>query len=248
MSLGPVLPGTGVLMSYERLHRIVPARALATSGVALAPLLVAMTLTAAGCQANLGECDIEAARSPIYYDDDGFPAYPGQAIVEVSCGQGRYCHSSGIPSDERFGVPVGLELDVGIATDEAGLERLRHARRVAFNMRHEMLGLVDGGEMPPGPPASDIALAGAPRYRAYVGTPEETELPWIGDPEGREVLRNWLACGVQVIEGTTGESTLVGDIVTGLTIDVCPDGQATCGGGCIDVTADPANCEPAGEA
>lgn len=201
--------------------------------------LAAISLGAvlAGCEPSVGDCDMAAARAPIYYDDDGFPAYAGQALVEVSCGQGRYCHSSGIEAGERFGVPIGLELDVGIATDADGLVRLAHAQQVALDQRGVILAQVDSRAMPPPPPAGDIALAGAPRYRAAAGT---ADLPVIGTAEGREILRNWLACGAPVIEGTTGEPTGIGDVVP--SIDTCPSGQAMCDGACRDTTADPASC------
>ncbi len=208
--------------------------------------LLALCLFALGCAPDPGACD-EAAAYEVYYDEAGFPAYAGQALLEVSCGQGRYCHASGITDPTfRFGVPAGLELDVGVAVTPEELPRLAHARRVAWNLRGEILQQLDLGAMPPGPPSGDEALAGAPRYRAAIGTPDEHGLPAIGTPEAREMLRNWLACGAQVVEAPSGTSTGIGDIVPAIEVLACGPGQAACDGACLDVSADPANCGACG--
>lgn len=208
-----------------------------------------VTLVVGGCQPELGECDLEAARSPIYYDENGFPGYPGQALVEVSCGAGAFCHTQGIPAEDRLGAPVGIDLDVAVALDPAEVEgRLRYARRVAWNLRHSIYAQVLAGSMPPPPPSGATALGAGARYRAYRGTAEERALPAIDSAEGHEILRNWLACGAQIIEATEGESQGVGDIVPRAEPSNCPEGQASCGETCIDVTSDPLNCGACGRA
>jgi hypothetical protein len=218
---------------------------------------LALALSLAGCASDLGECDIEAARGPIYYDEGGFPAYGGQALVEVSCGQGRYCHSSpnidpitGRDSVDRFGAPAALNLDIGVALTETlpdgtttdGLDRLEYARRVAWHFRSGILTQVDQRLMPPGGEAGAISLAGAPVYRTRDGT----ALPSLANPAefaaAREMLRNWLVCGAHVVEGIEGTSTGIGDIVPlGQPTSSCAEGLQDCGAGCISVD-DPLHC------
>jgi hypothetical protein len=209
------------------------------------PLAALMALLCVACSADPGSCD-EAAAYEVYYDQDGFPAYAGQALVEVSCGQGRYCHASDIPADARFGAPAGLDLDIGVAADPTELSRLAHARRVAWNLRGEVLWQVDIAAMPPGPPSGEEALAGAPSYRTAIGTPAEHALPTIGSTEAREMLRNWLACGAHVVEATEGSSTGIGDIVPAIAVLRCPEGALDCGGICLPVESDPVNCGACG--
>lgn len=205
-------------------------------------MAVAIAALSAACENDLGACDIEAATSPIYFDEGGFPAYPGQALVEVSCGAARFCHAQGIAPEDRFAAPSGVDLDVGVAVSPEDVDRLRHARRVAWNLRHDIFAQVESGAMPPPPPAGDTALSAAARYRALVGTPDEHALPSIDSPEGLEMLGNWLACGAHVVEATEGESQGVGDIVPRGADASCRDGQAACEDLCIDVTSDSANC------
>lgn len=206
--------------------------------------ILALAAFACGCAGDLGPCDEAAATSPIYYDEGGFPAYPGQALVEVSCGAGTFCHASGIPPEDRFGAPRSLDLDVGVAVEPSELERLAHARRAAWNMRHAIYEQVAAGAMPPSGAAGDTAASASARYRAHPGTAEERRLPPARSPEGLEMLRNWLACGAHVIEATEGASSGVGDIAP--RIAVCPEGQAACDGACVDVLSNPAQCGACG--
>ena len=201
--------------------------------------IVAM-LGCVACTTDLGECDPEAARAPIFYDDNGYPAYPGQALLEVSCGAGAFCHSSGIETRDRFGAPIGIELDVGVALDDAGRARLAHAQGFVRAAPGAIYDEVVSGRMPPGGRAGEETRNTTLHYRANIGGPGEVPLPAIGDAEGHAMLRNWLACGAPLIEAIEGEPTGIGDIVA--RVDVCPSGQAECGGGCIDITSDPANC------
>ncbi len=196
-----------------------------------------------GCQSDLGGCDLEAATSPIYYDEGGYPAYPGQALMDASCGASRFCHAQGIDGVDRLGAPGGLDLDVGVATSPDELERLRRARRVAWNLRHVIQMQVDDGAMPPGGAAGDTALGAAPIYRAHVGTADQVDLPSAASPEAREMLRNWLACGAHVVEATEGTSTGVGDIVPrGAVVSQCPAGESPCADGCVPTETNPDHC------
>ena len=84
------------------------------------PALAALALSTLGaCAPELPACDREAARAPLYYDDNGYPAYPGQALVDVSCGGGAFCHAQGIADEDRLGAPEGLDLDVAVGPDGA---------------------------------------------------------------------------------------------------------------------------------
>src|SRR5690606_18999966 len=105
------------------------------------------------------------------------------------------------PAD-RLGVPVGLDLDVAVAVEPGEVERLRHARDVAWALRHAIIEQVAVGSMPPPPPTGATALGAGARYR----TTEGRELPSIDSPEARAILRSWLACGAPVVEATEGES------------------------------------------
>ena len=107
----------------------------------------------------------------------------GQALVEVSCGASRFCHTQGIDDVDRFGAPVGLDLDVAIAVEPAEVDgRLRHARRVAWNLRHTIVEQVEAGAMPPPPPSGDTALGAGAHYR----TPDGRALPSIRSQEGMD--------------------------------------------------------------
>lgn len=115
-------------------------------------------------------------------------------------------------------------------------------------MRSAIYSQVLHGHMPPTGRGGDDALA-AGRARRYVrspGTPEERLLPSLHTEEGHELLRNWLACGVHVIEATEGESTGVGDIVPPLS--PCDPGLTECEEGCVDTTGDPLHCGACGVA
>lgn len=215
-----------------------------SGGRALGTAVLGALMVLAGCQPELGECDPDAARAPIYYDENGFPAYPGQALVEVSCGAGAFCHTQGIDPADRLGVPVGLDLDVAVAVEPGEVERLRHARDVAWALRHAIIEQVAVGSMPPPPPTGATALGAGARYR----TTEGRELPSIDSPEARAILRSWLACGAPVVEATEGESQGVGDIVARLEPSSCQGGQTSCEGMCVDTSSDPASCGACGVA
>lgn len=187
-------------------------------------LLLLWTLTV-GCRPDLGEADLDAARE-VVYDREGVPAYAGQALIIESCGAGGFCHAEGIEPAQRFGAPAGLDFDLRVASTTAEVEETESSRLLAHRARViQHAGLiweeVTAGRMPPG------GLAGQ-QYRASTGV-EYTRfdaagaplgpLPGLDTPEGREILRNWLATGerLPVVERTLppsgGEPAIAGDVV-----------------------------------
>jgi len=163
-----------------------------------------------GCGPELGACDPAAATRVAHHaleSDDGapptgLPAYEGQALMLQSCGYGSFCHGADLPPENRRGAPHGLSFDVNLAAadgtvDEARVARLRRARFRVVQEAGAILAAIDDGSMPPPPgPAVDDVLAGAPRYADLDGEP----LPAIDSDDGREIVRNWLACGAPVVE------------------------------------------------
>jgi hypothetical protein len=157
---------------------------------------------AGACTVDLGECNDPVARR-VVYDPDGFPAYEGQALVAVSCGNANYCHSSAADPEFRFSATVGFDFDVqlvfGDASEEA--ERLRQAQQNVLEYRDDIYL---------------VAHEEVPRYRNAEGE----RLPFIDSFEGLNILRGWLACDAPVIERTTPHPmgvTPVGDVVPRLT-------------------------------
>ena len=173
--------------------------------------LLAAHLTV-GCGVDLGACDATRAKA-IVYNEQGVPAYEGQALVQVSCGNGAFCHASGAVGRERLGVPAELDFDLHLASLDArehpaaALRLARGAEQVrdsAENIYDE----VESGTMPPFGDATLGPHAGLPRYHR----PDGLRLPSIDSREGLDVLRNWLACDAPLIERTEGLAT-IGDVI-----------------------------------
>lgn len=169
-------------------------------------LFVLVAVLAAGCTPELGACDQAAAIRVAYDQATGLPAYEGQALMIASCGHGAFCHGGDdIPRENRLGVPEGLGFDVQLAApdgtvDEAAIVRQRRARFRVVQEAHLALHTVDLGTMPPPSQQGRDVLGSAPTYvRAGEDTGFEP-LPAVGSDEGREILRNWLACAAPVIE------------------------------------------------
>jgi len=171
-------------------------------------LLVPLTLGATlGCRPNLGPCD-EAEATTLVFDRDGYPAYAGQALVQLSCGNGAFCHSSGIPAFQRVGAPNGLDFDmVGSRTesesspDSEALDRLMAGRSQVFDWRFDVYEWVEDGTMPPGE-AGEQATSDDGGYVFEDGSP----LPSISSEDGQLLLRRWLACGSPVVAATADPS------------------------------------------
>ncbi|MGE0788316.1 MAG: hypothetical protein AB7S26_21765 [Sandaracinaceae bacterium] len=179
-------------------------RQLDYMGSARASIALLMTMTGASCTEVPGECDSDRATRVVHADGEGEPAFAGQALVVSSCGYGAFCHAETATGMNRFGAPVAFDLDVAPASyDESvgDVERLDRQQRFVAEHRDAIWGAVDSGSMPPG--ANGRAVLEnpiRPRYRAYDEDPAGVPLPALDTAEGREILRNWLACGTPVIE------------------------------------------------
>jgi hypothetical protein len=154
-----------------------------------------------------GACDDEAARA-VVYDAAGRAMYAGQAILTGSCaGGGNFCHSSS--ALDRYGVPAGLDFDAfplavaATTTDDAALAELVRIQAQIHRNRNAIWSTVVGGSMPPGGAGSTVVV----HNHAWVTNPADvttdTPLATLETPEGREILRNWLACGSPLIERWT---------------------------------------------
>jgi hypothetical protein len=167
----------------------------------IARVLAACAISCASCT-SIGPCD-EAAAREIVYDEDGVPAYAGQALAMRSCGGGSTCHSEG--AIERHGAPAGLDFDLPVSTngevDGGDLDRLdRHQRTIARN-RALIWGTIDDGSMPPGE-VGDCVRENGPLYSRRNPSGSYSPLPELTVPQGREIFRNWLACATPIIERT----------------------------------------------
>lgn len=170
---------------------------------ALAPLAGTLLALGAGCSPNVGtrsaNCNDALART-VVYRLDGTPAYIGQAMLLESCaGGGNFCHAG--TAMDRYGAPFQLDFDALLATDAgASLERLARTQATIHRHRNDIWATILGGSMPPGAigDALDVELY------YYIPDPsvEPISLDSIDSAEGRELLRNWLACGSPVVERT----------------------------------------------
>jgi hypothetical protein len=177
----------------------------------LAPSVVAWLVLTLGCQPELGECNPEGAFE-LVYTEDGVPAFAGQALINQSCGGGGFCHASGIPDADRHGVPRGLELDLRLASTteaprDAETARLSRDQIRAHAQRHAIWAQVESGRMPPPDVGADVLESIAVRYDR-VGEDGSTfsPLPGLDTEQGRDIVRNWLACGTPVVERTVPRS------------------------------------------
>jgi hypothetical protein len=167
-------------------------------------LSLLLTLGGIGCTPELGPCD-ELSALRVAYDEEGTPAFEGQALMIQSCGFGAFCHAAGIDAEQRYGVPRGLDYDVRIANldaDDPGaeLDRLEGMLDRSFRHRHEIWAAVESGRMPiGGGPGSDVASA-APTYAVRTGANTLEPMAGLDTARGREALRNWLACGLPAVQ------------------------------------------------
>lgn len=152
-----------------------------------------------------GACDDEAARA-VVYTARGLPMYAGQALVYRTCaGDGNFCHASTATLEERLGAPAAMDFDL-VPVNRAPAPRLRSMlaiQRFIHEHRGAIWGQVTSGAMPPG------AIGGTffDTHHAFVADPSDFErdvpLPDLSTDGGREILRNWLACGAPFIERLT---------------------------------------------
>ena len=166
-----------------------------------------------GCLPDLGPCDPDAARA-VVWDEQGVPAFEGQALLHASCGRGVYCHSGIAEGSARFGAPRVLDfdvatLDVRLPSLDGEEERLRVGVARVREHRHRIYGSTESGDMPPFGDATELAHENVPRYFRADGR----RLPWIDSREGIAIVRNWLSCDAPFVERNEGESRLGGDVI-----------------------------------
>lgn len=154
-----------------------------------------LSLCFVGCGVDLGECD-DALAKTVYYDGLGEPAYSGQALMTASCGgAGGFCHVSSARGAQRFGVPAGYDFDLVLASDSASTDVLRSGVDRVRDDREDIYASVESGRMP----TVDSFHANVAAYQS-----EGREgLPALTTDRGKNLLRNWLACGAPVVERTT---------------------------------------------
>lgn len=242
-------------------------------------LVVGLSIMAAGCAPTVGtreaNCD-EAAAREIVYRRDGTAIYLGQALLSHGCSNsGAYCHGSGTAENEeenpRHGVPLGFDFDVLPVTSTAGegaaLAALAERQRRVHEHRNDIWAAILDGSMPPG----DVGRVVVERTSPFVridgpgGVPEdlgETLAPRADADdlrEGREAVRNWLACGAPLIERSPQALTFVPSARACGSVEDCPldfecesdrcvpascTSEADCArGGCVDGSCVPVACE-----
>ncbi|MEZ4338277.1 MAG: hypothetical protein R3B82_16775 [Sandaracinaceae bacterium] len=210
-------------------------------------LLSGALICATGCLPSPGPCDQNAALE-LVYTEDGTPAFAGQAIVQASCGNGGFCHSSGeITGSDRFGAPVDLGFDVRIAStsDEVQAqesERLREHLSRVLGMRRDILAQIQASQMPPRGDAGEdyrcqiepSSCGGAGQDLTFDRFEDDgvtfSPLPTLLDTdaarrdEAQEIVRNWLSCRTPVVERTNDRMDR-GENLVGFTIPAC---ERTC--------------------
>lgn len=180
-------------------------RALASYG------LTSLAFVMFGCSPTVGTACNNALAQTLVYDQGGNPAYAGQSMLITSCASGgSFCHAD--LAQNRYGAPFGMNFDPTLADaprwgrDEGmGADHLYRAQLLSHHLRDDIFSQVAGGQMPPGNVGAAVLR---PPYIQYADSADAigTPLPDIRSAEGREILRNWLACGSPVVESTTPPS------------------------------------------
>ncbi len=165
----------------------------------------------AACSPTVGTaCDEQLARA-VVFDERGSPAYAGQSIFVSSCaGGGWACHSS--QALHRYSAPAGTDFDVMLADDarfDGAARRLYEAQSNTHRLRDDVFSQVTSGNEPPGAIGNRV-IARSPVYRSFADASDAigSPVPSIRTAEGREVLRNWLACGSPVVQATTSPAPI----------------------------------------
>lgn len=166
----------------------------------IAALSTAIIAGSAGCEPDLGACEMDRAMVVVYRKDtDGTPFYAGQAIVQDSCS--GFCHAANATGDLRNGAPHGLNFDVSPLTAQSAAADEGTLRAGISKVRDEagdMYGQIEDGDMPPG----KVGMRNVPAYKTASGA--DANLPPISDAVGKATVRNWLACGAPVISAVMG--------------------------------------------
>jgi hypothetical protein len=175
-----------------------------------------------GCQADLGTCDMTAAKQ-VVYSAAGTPFYTGQALVNTSCANGL-CHAETAVGDSRVGAPHGLNFDVvpltALAT-QADLSMLETGLAKIRDRANNMWGQIEGGTMPPGAAGAKHAIPET--WRKPDGS--TTTALDIATPDGKATVRNWLACNAPVVAGVTGAPPVaqsIGDVLPPMSSGAVP--------------------------
>ncbi|MCA9616653.1 MAG: hypothetical protein KC586_28035, partial [Myxococcales bacterium] len=94
-------------------------------------LVALVAFASLGCRAELGECDRARAYQVVFRltpsggaveeeaiagsFEDGTPLYAGQALMQMHCGNGGFCHAPAATGNGRAGAPLGLDFDLSLA-------------------------------------------------------------------------------------------------------------------------------------
>ncbi|MDB4973137.1 MAG: hypothetical protein JWN48_1478 [Myxococcaceae bacterium] len=187
------------------------------AGAAILTLAIIWSASS-GCGEGVGPChDPLQGRQPVIVNN--VVMYGGQAIVIKACATG--CHSSSARGAARNGAPAGLDFDLladttttAVTMNEKGesiaklkpaqVAGLRERRKVIYDQRDEIWQQVSAGLMPPqgkfvsfqklSSIFSSVKTDACSRNKAYAS---------IATDSSREVLRNWLACGVPIVESNS---------------------------------------------
>ena len=110
-------------------------------------LIAGAGLLALGCEPDLGECDMTKLGG-----SDTQP-HTGQLLVQNRCAGGR-CHSVDAMGELREGAPAELDFDI-VPSDmtPAQISKVREGAENVHDHRESMWGEIEGGSMPPAPPA-----------------------------------------------------------------------------------------------
>ncbi|HEX7478155.1 MAG TPA: hypothetical protein VF331_10140 [Polyangiales bacterium] len=164
-------------------------------------LLVLVLAVALGCEDSLGQCSMSQATA-VVYTPDGLPYYEAQALVFEACA-GSFCHAAAATRDARYGAPHGANLDIGVLSGTSTTHDLAVLKAGIAKIDSDREGLydrVESGSMPPGKAGQRPPLAWK---RDVSGTLTAAVLPAVSSAQGKELLRNWLACGAPVVAATT---------------------------------------------
>jgi hypothetical protein len=134
-----------------------------------------------GCGPDLGECDMAALGGSVV--PGMLSPHTGQIAVNTSCASGR-CHSQSATGENRVGAPAELNFDV-VPADLSDAERAKVTKGATKvqDEKEEMWELIDDGDMPP---------------KGQRVPPNAVE---------KEAIRNWLACGAEVVMAPAGSNT-----------------------------------------
>lgn len=151
-----------------------------------------------------GQCDEAAARTVVYDASGNLPLYAGQALLLQTCaGSGSYCHAT--DASDRFGAPGEMNFDLiplTSAEEEGRRETLALTHTLVFEQRDAIWGQLVAGVMPPGEVGREHVDADFGYVLDPLAPETDVVLAQLDTAEGREILRNWLACGAPIVEQT----------------------------------------------